>query len=319
MGPSEAVLAAIAARRHYLHGESKIEIGERLGVNRFKVARLLEAARECGMVRIEIVSPGTVDLDLSAAVKEEYGFEHVVVLAGRASGTATDPGALGRVAADLLAEILTSGDVLGLPWSRSTLAMTQFLTQLPPIEVVQLSGAVEMPGFNATAVDMVRTTAQASGGRSRIFHAPFILDDVETARNLRRQASVAQTLAAAATVTHAVVGVGAWTQHHSVIYDLSSDADRRRIAASGVIGEAAGVFFDESGAPVHTELADRMITISFEHLYAVPHVVALAAGRPRAEAVAAAARGRLITSLVTNADLAHALLGHSTEPRVHDD
>jgi len=135
-----------------------------------------------------------------------------------------------------------------------------------------------------------------------------MLDDVETTRNLRRQASVAQTLAAAATVTHAVVGVGAWTEHHSVIYDLSGEADRRSITASGVIGEAAGVFFDARGAPVHTELADRMITISFDHLRAVPHVIALAAGRPRAGAVAAAARGGLITSLVTDAVLARALL-----------
>ncbi|MGB7447791.1 MAG: sugar-binding domain-containing protein [Ornithinimicrobium sp.] len=309
MGPSEAVLAAIAARRHYLHGDSKIEIGERLGVNRFKVARLLEAARECGMVRIEIVSPGTVDLDLSAAVKEQYGFEHCAVLAGRSSSPVEDRVALGQVAADLMSEILTAGDVLGLPWSRSTLAMTEFFTQLPSIEVVQLSGAVEMPGFNATAVDMVRTTARASGGSSRIFHAPFILDDIETARNLRRQASVARTLAAAAEVTHAVVGVGAWTAHHSLIYDLCTEAERRSISSTGVVGEAAGVFFDDRGTPIHNDLADRMITISFEHLHAVPHVVALAAGQPRAGAVAAAVRGGLITSLVTDAELAHALIG----------
>jgi len=308
MGPSEAVLAAIAARRHYLHGDSKIEIGERLGVNRFKVARLLEAARECGMVRIEIVSPGTVDLDLSAEVKERYGFEHCAVLAGRASSPVEDRVALGQVAAELLGEVLGAGDVLGLPWSRSTLAMTESFTELPPVEVVQLSGAVEMPGMNATAVDMVRTTARASGGPSRIFHAPFMLDDVETTRNLRRQASVAETLAAAATVTHAVVGVGAWAEQHSLIYDLSGEADRRSITASGVVGEAAGVFFDEQGQPVHTDLADRMITISYDLLQAVPHVVALAAGQPRAGAVAAAGRGGLITSLVTDTGLAHALL-----------
>ena len=308
MGPSEAVLAAIVARRHYLHGDSKIEIGERLGVNRFKVARLLEAARECGMVRIEIISPGTVDLDLSAAVKEQYGFEHCAVLAGRPSTPVEDRVALGQVAADLLGEILTAGDVLGLPWSRSTLAMTKSLTDIPLVEVVQLSGAVEMPGMDATAVDMVRTTARASGGASRIFHAPFILDDTETTRNLRRQASVAQTLAAATTVTHAVVGVGAWSEHHSLIYDLIGEDDRRSITRSGAIGEAAGVFYDAEGAPVHTDLSERMITISYEHLHAVPHVIALTAGRPRAAAVAAAARGGLITSLVTDAALARALL-----------
>ena len=56
--PSEVVLAARVARQFYLEGVSKVDIAERLGISRFRVARLLEAARESGMVRIEIGLPG---------------------------------------------------------------------------------------------------------------------------------------------------------------------------------------------------------------------------------------------------------------------
>ena len=56
--PSEVVLAARVARQFYIEGVSKIDIADRLGISRFRVARLLDSARETGMVRIEIGLPG---------------------------------------------------------------------------------------------------------------------------------------------------------------------------------------------------------------------------------------------------------------------
>ena len=65
--PSEVVLAARVARQFYLEGVSKVDIADRLGISRFRVARLLESARDAGMVRIEIGLPGgTLDAGLSA-------------------------------------------------------------------------------------------------------------------------------------------------------------------------------------------------------------------------------------------------------------
>ena len=44
--PAQLILIASVARRYYLEGKSKIEIAEELGLSRFKVARLLETARQ---------------------------------------------------------------------------------------------------------------------------------------------------------------------------------------------------------------------------------------------------------------------------------
>jgi len=56
--PSEVVLAARVARQFYLEGVSKVDIADQLGISRFRVARLLDSARESGLVRIEIGLPG---------------------------------------------------------------------------------------------------------------------------------------------------------------------------------------------------------------------------------------------------------------------
>src|SRR6201996_3564727 len=78
--PSEVVLAARVARQFYLEGVSKVDIADRLGISRFRVARLLDSARESGLVRIEIGLPGgSLDVGLSAQLCSVFGLRHAFV------------------------------------------------------------------------------------------------------------------------------------------------------------------------------------------------------------------------------------------------
>src|SRR3954453_5516906 len=79
-GPAQGVLTASIARRYYLEGMSKVDIADELGVSRFKVARLLDAARETGLVRIEIRHEGEIDVDLSARLQERFDLQHAIVV-----------------------------------------------------------------------------------------------------------------------------------------------------------------------------------------------------------------------------------------------
>ncbi len=308
MGPSESVLAATVARRYYLLGQAKKDIATDLGINRFKVARLLEAALASGLVYIEISPVGGIDLDLSAQMQERFGLVRCVVVAHSGSSDADTGAELGTAAAAVVKEMLTDDDVLGLPWSRSVLEMTKALRDLPAVRVVQLSGAMEIPGINASSVDIVRETARISGGQSVIFHAPFILDDVASADALRRQASVIEGLQAITDVTHAVVGLGVWSPGLSTVLDMTTTAEQHELSAAGVIGEIAGVFFDAQGRVVESGVSERLITLSGADLLAIPSVTAIVAGTKKAPAVTAAISGGLIDGLITDAPLAEAVL-----------
>lgn len=305
---AELLLMASIARRHYLRGESKIEIGEHFGLSRFKVARLLDAAHDSGLVRIEIAPAEGLNLDLSARVKEEFGLSHCAVLAPGATTPDEINQALGRVAAGLLAETLTDKDVVGLPWSRSVLAMSEHVSGWPAVKIVQLSGGMEVAGYDASAVELIRSVARSCNGESVIFHAPFLLDDAEGAEAMRRQSSVGSALEAVGEVTHAVVGVGQWASGFSTIYEIAGDSSLAEAAESGVVGESAGVFYDSAGAPVELEITTRMISITADQLRAIPNVWALAAGATKAQAMAAAIQGQFVNSLVIDEGLANALV-----------
>src|SRR5918998_5302812 len=105
-GPARVVLTASVARRYYLDGRSKIEIADEFGLSRFKVARLLDAARESGLVRIEIRHEGEIDVESSVRLRDRYGLQHAVVVDTPDDDAAALRGHLGRAAAQLLAEVI---------------------------------------------------------------------------------------------------------------------------------------------------------------------------------------------------------------------
>ena len=305
LGPSEAVLAAAVARRHLIDGESKVDLATSLGVSRFKVARLLESARDSGMVRIDIIAPLGIDVDRSARLAGALGLRHCVVVPG--SGPQAGPG-VSAAAAALLTEVIADTDVLGLPWSRSVSQMVGALERLPQIPVVQLSGAMVTPEEDSSSVDVVRRAAQIAGGGRHVFYSPLLLDDAASAEVMRRQPPVREALDHVDRVTLAVIGLGAWAPGMSTIHEVLSAAERAAVTEAGAVGEGAGVCFDADGAIVQTSITARIVGLTGTQLRGIRHVIAIAHGSSKVEAIAAAVRGGLVDSLVTTAETADLLL-----------
>ncbi|RKS68502.1 DNA-binding transcriptional regulator LsrR (DeoR family) [Motilibacter peucedani] len=314
-GPSSLVLTASVARRYYLDGRSKIEIAEEFGLSRFKVARLIDTARSTGLVRIEFHFPGELDLDLSSRLQTAFGLRHSVVVDSPEDDPEVLRQHLGRAAADLLSEVVTAEDVLGLAWARSLMAMRTALTSLAPCEVVQLTGALSRPDVDESAIELVRDVARKGNGPAFFFYAPMILPDAATAAVLRRQLEIERAMKRYPRVTVAVVGVGSWEPRHSTVVDALTPAERREIRALGVRAELSGIQIDEQGDPVATPLTDRTIGITAEQLRAVPDVVGIVYDSSKAAAVRAALRGGYLKSLVTHASMARELLAGADDPR----
>src|ERR1700722_11242198 len=312
--PSEVVLAARVARQFYLEGISKVDIADRLGISRFRVARLLDSARESGLVRIEIGLPGgALDAGLSAELCSAFGLRHAFVFNFPEDGS--PDGAplrqrLGEAAGQVLMDLITPGDVLGLTWSRTLSGLTAALTQLPPCPIVQLTGAVPPPD-GRDLLELVRGVARVGGGTAHVFYAPMLVDDAATATAIRRQGDIAEAFALIPSVTIAVVSIGAWEPGLSTIYDAVTPEERDALTALGVRAELAGVFIGADGAPLATPLDSRMIVTPAPLFTRIPFVLGVAYDAAKSPAVLAAIRGGLVHGLVTHTDLARSLLSHA--------
>ena len=295
-----------AARLFYLEDRSKIEIADRLGVSRFKVARMLELAKSLGLVTITLNDQGVIDEELSAQLAEHLGLKEAVVI--ETHGDDDDVRhQVGTAAAELLSTTLADGEVLGMSWGRTLSAMTESLPSLPPMSIVQLTGAAGSNLYQSP-VELVRKVAQSSGGSAHPIFAPLVIGNAEIAAALRQQTEIARALELFHDITTAVMSIGSWAPPESQLFESVHPEDREALVARGVVAEIAATLVAADGSEIAPDFADRCIAVTSDQLRRIPRVLAVAAGARKALAVASVARAGLISGVVTDRALATRVL-----------
>lgn len=314
LGPTEALLLAQVARRFYLDGQSKQDIARELGVTRFKVARLLDNARENGIVQIEIAAPAPIDTDLSERLAAAYQLRRAIVLAVSDRPEPELRHHLARVTADLLTEIVVDADVLGIGYGRTLNATTAALTRLARCTTVQLAGALLGVHVSENSIELVRRVAAVSSGPAYPLYTPQVLPDPDTARTLREQPQVAEVYRRFGEITKAVVAVGSWNPPRSLLYEALPARERDGLVNIGVTAELCATLIDADGNDVAPEFTERCIAIRGNQLKAIDDVIAVAGGRDKTTAIRAALRGGYANSLITDQAVARQLLALHSDP-----
>lgn len=313
--PKEAIRNATFHRRllmtlskeYYVEGFTKVQIAERLGISRFKVARCLDEARELGMVSITLNSNRPMS-ELSDALAKHLGLRGACVV--EVYGGANEVRAVvGRSAGTYLRSGLEDGEVLGIGWGRTLNTMFDNVQHLPHVEIVQLSGKFGGDVHNSAA-ELTRRMAALTRGAVRVIPAPFFFDDARQATAVRRQAGVSLVVDGFNRITTAVVGIGAVLPTPiSVAYSAVPERFTERLLQSGGVGEVQGMLFADDGHEVDTRLwGHHTVTITPKQLRKVRRVIAAASDPLKARAVRSVCCSGILTDVVIDVELAMALL-----------
>lgn len=305
---------------YYLQDLKQRQIAERLHLSRPKVSRLLQAARDRGIVQISVSPPKGSFIDLEVELENRYGLEEVLITAAdfqAANGTAAfRKRQIGAAAAQYLRRTVEDGDVLGITWGTTLQAMMGALQPVSTsgVHVVQTLGGVGPPEAEAHAADLSRRLAQRLGGRLTGLPTPGIVDSVAARDVLLADRHTQAALDLFPNISAAYVGIGALATNPIFTDDSAvSDATYDELVASNAVGDIALRFFDAEGQPVRTPLDDRLIGITLDQLGTVDRVVGVAGGPQKIDAVLGALRGRLIDVLVTDHETAQAVAAASSD------
>ena len=213
--------------------------------------------------------------------------------------------AVAKATAELLQSILREEDVIGVDCGRTLTRIADHLTTLPRADVVQLTG---MAGtLTANGADLVRRITEISGGRSWPLYAPLVVSDARTADSLTGNQQIQETFARHGKVTCAVVSIGAWLPGASQVYESLTADETRELDDAGVCGETCALLLDENGIRV-PGLDERRMGVDESTLRAIPTVIALVTGTQKIAATRAVLRSGLVSSMVTDAEVAAAVL-----------
>lgn len=302
--PTDLQLAVQVARLYYLADRSKIDIAGELAISRFKVARLLDLAKNAGLVTIQVRDPGGVDEWLSDELRDRLGLTRAIVV-----DDAPNPRSqVGSAAARYLKDTIVPDSNVGLAWSRSTQALAEHVRRLPRCTIVQLCGVVAEASGEEHNVELVRRAARQAGVGAVTFYAPLVVSDAPVAAALRRQPGIAGALERCGALTTAVIAIGMWTAGESTVHDALPPDEQQEFRRRGAVAETCGILFDKDGTPLTDGLQDRTVAITMEQLQRTEDVVALATDIERVPAMIALAKSGIVTTLITHREVAHALL-----------
>jgi DNA-binding transcriptional regulator LsrR (DeoR family) len=306
--PLQRVQAALAARRYFVGQQTKSQIAAELGVSRFKVARLIDAAIEQRIVQFVITEPDDLNAELGEAVRGKYGLKAVLVLDGRDLPTSALTAPLGSLAASLLDETLVDGQLVGIAWGRTLAAMAKALTHLPKVDVVQVAGAPAGLEISQNPVELVHRLASLSGGIAYPVYGPMWTEDPMLIERLRHEPSVANAMDKYDSLDVLVVGIGSWNPAESCLCSGFPPVWRDEALAAGVQADVCGTLIDRNGREVPNKLDEQGLTITAAQVRHIPEVIGIGGGQEKAEAIAAVLRGGWIDVLVTDAGVARRLL-----------
>lgn len=308
LGPTQQLQIAHIATEYYINRKTRIEIAEETGLSRFKVGRLLDEAVSSGIVRFDITGHSGIRLDLSMRLKERFGLAHSVVI-DVAEGTEEslqEP--LGLTAADLLTEILTDKDVLGLTSGRTLNAMARNLRSLPCRRIVQMAGAAGP--ILQSGLEVIRRLSMLDDISPAAIYSSLVMSDAQAADGVRRQPDVQATFKQFEEITVAVGAIGSWVPLNSLMFEnrALTNSDRRSLLGAGVVAEFAATLVTDTGEIVH-DIDERCIAISDAQLRKVPTVIAVAGGPSKTRAIRGVLNAGFLTGLVTDSATAERLLG----------
>ena len=297
-----------AAWLYYKDRLTQAAIAERLFVSRATVGRLLDAARDEGIVRFEINADYLAAFELSGRLRERHGLADAIVVPRASSAEAPDRinERVAAAGAEYVRRFLKPGAVIGVSWGDT---VTRLLLALPRESLEGVTIATVAGGINAYIRQISALSTNGVNEHLLAIPAPLIASSATIAAALRQDASVTSVLQLAEGAVATLTGIGSsLSVASSVRSGLFSQEQVDQFRAIGAVGDMLGEWFDASGAALVGAASDRKIGMGIDQLRQMPNVVGVAGGMDKVEAIIGALRGGYLDVLVTDEDVAERLL-----------
>jgi len=255
-----------AARLCYELDISQQEVAKTLGISPATLTRLLQRAKDLGIINITVKPPYEYfkGLDeLSQSVKRRLGMREVILVPASSQISVTRK-ELGYAAAKWISSILTKGARIGFSGGRTIAEIMPFLKKSSEdTQVFQLMGGVS----------------------TQFLKNKIVADVIEHFDSL----------------DVSVVGIGTLTSDNPLMQcAFLSAREITHLDRLGCVGDICGHFFGHEGKECEESLSQRILGIRLEQLIRIPMVCAVGAGIEKVPAIYAACRAQIPKTIITD-------------------
>ncbi len=302
--------AARAAWLYYHEDLTQRDIARELGVSRSTVTRLLQRAKNEGLVQISLeVSSGTFKAERD--IERIFGVQKVRIVPV-ARDEATQKRWLGFVAAEALVEMITDNAIVAVSWGTTMQAMADALTGLRAIlgaKIVALIGGFHNASQGTNTYEVAKQLGRYFDAPITAMHAPVYVQDEAIALGLSHDPAIEDVLQLARNASIIIFSLGGTHERSTMSQHGYLSAEQRQfLLKQGAVADVACRWIDRNGNPVALPPSMNPISITLDEFKLCPLRLVVAGGQDKHEAILASLRGGYATHLVTDESAAAFLL-----------
>lgn len=290
------------AKLYYEQDKTQSEVAEIIDVTRQTVARMLEAAKKSGIIKITVLDENEQYYSLLAdQIREKYNLDDVIIEIAYDNSPESIRHSLGIGGSKYLENKLIDGQTLGCSWGRTLLeVVTELKSSNKRVDVVQLNGFVGQIYNKFNSSELARNIANKFKGDYYHLPAPGIIESTRIKELLLQEKSIKNPLDKARKADIAAVGIGSLENSLLYQFGLFKDKDIKKLKEKNVVGDICLHLINDKGEEINSEWNNKIVGIDLDSLKNIDCVIGIAGGKNKAKAILAALQGEIIDVLITD-------------------
>lgn len=299
----EESLMVKAAWYYYFENMTQQAIADRLSISRMRVIKLLDAARQTGVIQFRLRSDGVGMAQQSHDLIKKYNLKDVFLIPETDTDDSHPNESIARAGAMYIADRLGDNACINVGYGDTLSRTLNHLATMVqnPVTCVSLTGGVSNY--------LPNTRSNVFNARLFLMPAPLLASSPEMAAAMRSENSVSEVIRMSQLSSFTLVGIGAMNESATIVKSGAlNQNDLFYLKMHNAVGDVLCHFLDKNGNLIHTPIEDRLISTSLDQLKQLPNVIGLAAGASKVDAIRAVLRGGYLDILITDESTATLLL-----------
>ncbi|WP_042374854.1 sugar-binding transcriptional regulator [Neobacillus jeddahensis] len=296
---------------YYKDGWTQAEIANKLGVSRPVISKLLQKAKDEGIVNIYIKDETVRTVELEQQLEKRFGLNDAIVVPNSGQSREIVKRAVGLAGANYISHNMKGVQRIGISWGRTLAALVQEYPyeRRDEIKIVPLEGGMGVKEVEIHANQLANEFAKKINGTCTYLYAPAIVETEELRERLMAMQDIETVLESGRQVDLALIGIGNPFNDSTLMkIGYLTEEDVSHLRELGAVGDIGFRFFDEQGEQISDPTSNKIIGITLDELKGIQKVVAVVEGEQKAESVLGALRGQFINVLIVDEQMASAIL-----------
>lgn len=296
---------------YYYEAWTQEKIAEKIGVSRPIISKMLQKAREVGIVEIIVHDDPQQTSELEKEIEQCYHLKQVLVVPTRDLNKELVTSAVGKAAAHFVQKLIKQGDRIGVSWGNTLYHMVREfpLDKKEDIKIIPLIGGSGNDRTEVHSNQIAYELSKKLGGRCDSLYAPAIVETEQLKEQIIQLPHIASVLKEGQQIDLALVGIGnPYSQSTMERYGYLDETTLMELQHLGTAADINSRFINHEGQVVDHPINRKVIGISLEQLKHVNHVVGLAFGLHKIDSIKAALKSGCIQMLVTDETTATKLM-----------